>query len=186
MRSATASRSRARGSRPTVRAGGVRRLCQPIRSTAPRRSRSPTRSPAWRAASCCRETSTRLLLVDHVLDRHRPRPAQGGAAAGLADSRTRPAPGRSSAARTPGFNDVGLMTAPDGRRYAIAVMIGDTAAPDARAPAADPGAPRRSRADRRDRGSARRRRARRPSSADDQRGELRLLARSDDAAARIR
>ena len=28
-----------------------------------------------------------------------------------------------------GFNDVGLMTAPDGRRYAIAVMIGDTAAP---------------------------------------------------------
>lgn len=28
-----------------------------------------------------------------------------------------------------GFNDVGLMTAPDGRRYAIAVMIGDTSAP---------------------------------------------------------
>ena len=31
--------------------------------------------------------------------------------------------------RNAGFNDVGLMTAPDGRRYAIAVMIGDTAAP---------------------------------------------------------
>jgi beta-lactamase class A len=31
--------------------------------------------------------------------------------------------------RNAGFNDVGLMTAPDGRRYAIAVMIGDTSAP---------------------------------------------------------
>ncbi|WP_375427420.1 serine hydrolase [uncultured Sphingomonas sp.] len=28
--------------------------------------------------------------------------------------------------RNAGFNDVGLLTAPDGRRYAIAVMIGDT------------------------------------------------------------
>ena len=28
-----------------------------------------------------------------------------------------------------GFNDVGIMTSPDGRRYAIAVMIGDTSAP---------------------------------------------------------
>ena len=31
--------------------------------------------------------------------------------------------------RNAGFNDVGLVTAPDGRRYAIAVMIGDTTAP---------------------------------------------------------
>jgi beta-lactamase class A len=28
--------------------------------------------------------------------------------------------------RNAGFNDVGLLTAPDGRRYAVAVMIGDT------------------------------------------------------------
>ena len=28
--------------------------------------------------------------------------------------------------RNAGFNDVGLLTAPDGRRFAIAVMIGDT------------------------------------------------------------
>ncbi|MGJ3628746.1 serine hydrolase [Sphingomonas sp. MMS24-JH45] len=31
--------------------------------------------------------------------------------------------------RNAGFNDVGLVTAPDGRRYALAVMIGDTTAP---------------------------------------------------------
>ncbi|MFT3977525.1 MAG: serine hydrolase [Sphingomonas bacterium] len=31
--------------------------------------------------------------------------------------------------RNAGFNDVGLLTAPDGRRYAIAVMIGDTTRP---------------------------------------------------------
>ena len=30
--------------------------------------------------------------------------------------------------RNAGFNDVGLLTAPDGRRYAIAVQIGDTTA----------------------------------------------------------
>lgn len=31
--------------------------------------------------------------------------------------------------RNAGFNDIGLLTAPDGRRYAIAVQIGDTTAP---------------------------------------------------------
>ena len=31
--------------------------------------------------------------------------------------------------RTAGFNDVGFLTAPDGRSYAIAVMIGDTRRP---------------------------------------------------------
>ena len=31
--------------------------------------------------------------------------------------------------RNAGFNDVGIVTAPDGRRYALAVMIGDTRAP---------------------------------------------------------
>jgi len=31
--------------------------------------------------------------------------------------------------RNAGFNDVGLLTAPDGRRYAIAAMIGDTTRP---------------------------------------------------------
>ncbi|WP_374943123.1 serine hydrolase [Sphingomonas sp.] len=37
--------------------------------------------------------------------------------------------GQDLGGRNAGFNDVGLLTAPDGRRYAIAVMIGDTRAP---------------------------------------------------------
>ncbi|PAX08294.1 serine hydrolase [Sphingomonas lenta] len=36
--------------------------------------------------------------------------------------------GQDLGGRNAGFNDVGLLTAPDGRRYAIAVMIGDTRA----------------------------------------------------------
>src|SRR3546814_6376328 len=31
--------------------------------------------------------------------------------------------------RTAGFNDVGVLTAPDGRRYTVAVLIGDTSRP---------------------------------------------------------
>jgi beta-lactamase class A len=31
--------------------------------------------------------------------------------------------------RTAGFNDVGILTAPNGRSYAVAVMIGDTGRP---------------------------------------------------------
>ncbi|NIJ21505.1 beta-lactamase class A [Sphingomonas naasensis] len=37
--------------------------------------------------------------------------------------------GQDLGGRTAGFNDVGVLTAPDGRRYAIAVMIGDTVRP---------------------------------------------------------
>ncbi len=37
--------------------------------------------------------------------------------------------GQDLGGRNAGFNDVGLLTAPDGRRYAIAVMIGDTRRP---------------------------------------------------------
>lgn len=37
--------------------------------------------------------------------------------------------GQNLAGRTAGYNDVGLLTAPDGRGYAIAVMIGDTPRP---------------------------------------------------------
>jgi beta-lactamase class A len=39
--------------------------------------------------------------------------------------------GQQLGGRSTGFNDVGLMTAPDGRRYALAVMIADTTAPTA-------------------------------------------------------
>ena len=37
--------------------------------------------------------------------------------------------GQDLAGRNAGFNDVGLLTAPDGKRYAVAVMIGDTRTP---------------------------------------------------------
>ncbi len=37
--------------------------------------------------------------------------------------------GQDLGSRTAGFNDVGIMTAPDGTSYAVAVMIGDTSAP---------------------------------------------------------
>ena len=37
--------------------------------------------------------------------------------------------GQDLGSRNAGFNDVGLLTAPDGRRYALAVMIGDTREP---------------------------------------------------------
>ena len=37
--------------------------------------------------------------------------------------------GQDLGGRNAGFNDVGLLTAPDGRRFAIAVMIGDTLRP---------------------------------------------------------
>jgi len=37
--------------------------------------------------------------------------------------------GQDLGGRTAGFNDVGIMTAPDGRSYAVAVMIGDTSRP---------------------------------------------------------
>jgi len=37
--------------------------------------------------------------------------------------------GQDLSGRTAGFNDVGILTAPDGRGYAVAVMIGDTTRP---------------------------------------------------------
>ncbi|WP_239019591.1 serine hydrolase [Sphingomonas suaedae] len=37
--------------------------------------------------------------------------------------------GQDLGARTAGFNDVGVLTAPDGKAYSIAVMIGDTSRP---------------------------------------------------------
>lgn len=37
--------------------------------------------------------------------------------------------GQDLGGRTAGFNDVGILTAPDGRSYALAVMVGDTSRP---------------------------------------------------------
>ncbi len=74
------------------------------------------------------ETSTRYLLETmgrSVTGRARLRAAVPG---GWQISH-KTGTGQDLGARNAGFNDVGLLTAPDGRRYAIAVMIGDTRRP---------------------------------------------------------
>jgi beta-lactamase class A len=74
------------------------------------------------------ETSTRILLD-----------TMGASVTGRARLRAALPPGwtiqhktgtgQDLGARNAGFNDVGLLTAPDGRRYALAVMVGDTVRP---------------------------------------------------------
>ena len=74
------------------------------------------------------ETSTRLLLTtmgESITGRARMRAAllPGWQIAHKTGT------GQELGARNAGFNDVGLLTAPDGSRYAVAVMIGDTTRP---------------------------------------------------------
>jgi beta-lactamase class A len=74
------------------------------------------------------ETSTRILLDTmgaSVTGRARLRAALPG---GWRISH-KTGTGQDLGGRNAGFNDVGLLTAPDGRRYALAVMIGDTRRP---------------------------------------------------------
>jgi len=74
------------------------------------------------------ETSTRLLLTtmgSSVTGRARLRAVLPAGWAIQHKTGT----GQELGRRNAGFNDVGLLTAPDGRRYAIAVMIGDTLRP---------------------------------------------------------
>ena len=74
------------------------------------------------------ETSTRILLDtmgNSVTGRARLRAALPGGWEIAHKTGT----GQDLGRRNAGFNDVGLLTAPDGRRYAIAVMIGDTTEP---------------------------------------------------------
>ncbi len=71
------------------------------------------------------ETSTRIMLDtmgNSVTGRSRLRAALPGGW----DIAHKTGTGQDLNGRNAGFNDVGLITAPDGRRYAIAVMIGDT------------------------------------------------------------
>jgi beta-lactamase class A len=71
------------------------------------------------------ETSTRILLdtmASSVTGRARLRAALPAGWTLAHKTGT----GQDLGGRNAGFNDVGLLTAPDGRRYAIAVMIGDT------------------------------------------------------------
>ncbi|MGI4730411.1 MAG: serine hydrolase [Janthinobacterium lividum] len=74
------------------------------------------------------ETSTRILLDtmgNSVTGRARLRAALPGGWTIAHKTGT----GQDLGTRNAGFNDVGLLTAPDGTRYAIAVMIGDSRAP---------------------------------------------------------
>ena len=74
------------------------------------------------------ETSTRVLLDTmgmSVTGRARLRAALPGGW----DIAHKTGTGQDLGGRNAGFNDVGLLTAPDGRRYALAVMIGDTRRP---------------------------------------------------------
>ncbi|MCP3735515.1 class A beta-lactamase-related serine hydrolase [Sphingomonas sp. RP10(2022)] len=74
------------------------------------------------------ETSTRILLDTmgaSVTGRARLRAALPGGWTIAHKTGT----GQDLGGRNAGFNDVGLLTAPDGRRYAIAVMIGDSRRP---------------------------------------------------------
>ena len=71
------------------------------------------------------ETSTRIMLDtmgNSVTGRARLRAALPGGW----DIAHKTGTGQDLGSRNAGFNDVGLITAPDGRRYTIAVMIGDT------------------------------------------------------------
>lgn len=74
------------------------------------------------------ETSTRIMIDtmgQSVTGRARLRAALPGAW----DIAHKTGTGQELAGRNAGFNDVGLLTAPDGRRFALAVMIGDTRRP---------------------------------------------------------
>ena len=55
--------------------------------------------------------------------------AEGRARRRAGCSTTRPAPARCSAAQQAGYNDIGILTAPDGRSYSVAVMIKLTSVP---------------------------------------------------------
>ena len=72
-------------------------------------------------------STARLLSVDGQTKTGANRLRAGSSRAGR--SATRPAPARCSAASQAGYNDIGILTAPDGRSYAVAVMIKLTSTP---------------------------------------------------------
>ncbi len=72
--------------------------------------------------------STRLLLDTMHEAKTGPQRIKGGVPAGWTYAH-KTGTGQELGARATGFNDVGLMTAPDGTSYAVAVMIADTTLP---------------------------------------------------------
>jgi beta-lactamase class A len=74
------------------------------------------------------ETSTRLMISTLESSRTGRARLKAGIAPGWTLAH-KTGTGQELGRRNAGFNDVGLLTAPDGRRYAVAVMIGDTTRP---------------------------------------------------------
>jgi beta-lactamase class A len=74
------------------------------------------------------ETSTRLMISTLESSRTGRARLKAGIAPGWTLAH-KTGTGQELGRRNAGFNDVGLLTAPDGRRYAVAVMIGDTVRP---------------------------------------------------------
>jgi len=74
------------------------------------------------------ETSTRLMVDTMAASRTGRARLRAGVAPGWQIAH-KTGTGQELARRNAGFNDVGVLTAPDGRRYAVAVMIGDTVRP---------------------------------------------------------
>ena len=74
------------------------------------------------------ETSTRVLL-ETMANSHTGRARLKAATPAGWTLAHKTGTGQELGSRNAGFNDIGILTAPDGRRYAIAVQIGDTTAP---------------------------------------------------------
>ena len=113
---------KARGALAADASAGPRsNAISPIPMTAPRRMRSRWRWRGSSAANCCR----RPRPGDCCRPWARPRPARRGSArrsARAGNGRTRPAPGQNFQGRVGGINDIGILTAPDGAAYAMAIM----------------------------------------------------------------
>jgi beta-lactamase class A len=73
-------------------------------------------------------TSTRMLLSTMADAKTGPQRIKGGVPSGWHYAH-KTGTGQELAPRSTGFNDVGIMTAPDGSSYAVAVMIGSTTRP---------------------------------------------------------
>lgn len=74
------------------------------------------------------ETSTRLILATMASSRTGHARLKAATPAGWQLAH-KTGTGQDLGGRNAGLNDVGVLTAPDGRRYAVAVQIGDTRAP---------------------------------------------------------
>ena len=74
------------------------------------------------------ETSTRLLLSTMASSRTGRARLRAATPAGWQLAH-KTGTGQDLGGRNAGLNDIGILTAPDGRRYAVAVQIGDTRAP---------------------------------------------------------